>query len=238
MHAPGIASQQPVDQAISSSLVAEPARSRSRSPRGPVETRDQTAQADLDQDDFVQTLFEDRDLSQEIANLDQRLFDRELAADLRTCLSRTDSLDQELRDQRARTDFLEAQLTRNDSLLRALQSSSESRVEALQCSHNILWGKYCRLLDSMYLLGYAVDRLCDCSDATRVQELVLEAMQRLPNDDLPNPRPQTYQYGPQDPARSTASSSTAGHRAASSSYEPAASTASGTNIPQLHTIFE
>ena len=133
---------------------------------------------------------------------------------------------------------MEAQLTRNDSLLRALQSSSESRVEALQCSHNILWGKYCRLLDSMYLLGYAVDRICDCSDATRVQELVLEAMQRLPYDDLPNPRPQTYQYGPQNPARSTASSSTAGHRAASGSSEPAASTASGTNIPQLHTIFE
>ena len=224
--------------ARSSRLVAEPARSRSRSVRGPVVTfRDQTTQADLNQDEFVQILSH-RDLSQEIANLDQRLFDRELAADLRTCLSRTDSLDQELRDQRARTDFLEAQLTRNDSLLRALQSSSESRVEALQCSHNILWGKYCRLLDSMYLLGYAVDRICDCSDATRVQELVLEAMQRLPNDDLPNPRPQTYQYGPQDPARSTASSSTAGHRAASSSYEPAASTASGTNIPQLHTIFD
>ena len=198
---------------MGSSLDAEPARSRSRSPSGHVFVtfRDQTAQADLDQDHFV-----------------QRLVDQ----------SRTDSLDQELRDQRARTDFLEAQLTRNDSLLRALQSSSESRVEALQCSHNILWGKYCRLLDSMYLLGYAVDRICDCSDATRVQELVLEAMQRLPNDDLPNPRPQTYQYGPQDPARSTASSSTAGHRAASSSYEPAASTASGTNIPQLHTIFD
>ena len=219
---------------MSSSLDAEPARSRSRSPSGHVFVtfRDQTAQADLDQDDLVQRLFP-QDLYQEIADLDQRL-----AADLRTCFSRTDSLDQELRDQRARTDFLEAQLTRNDSLLRALQSSSESRVEALQCSHNILWGKYCRLLDSMYLLGYAVDRICDCSDATRVQELVLEAMQRLPNDDLPNPRPQTYQYGPQDPARSTASSSTAGHRAASSSYEPAASTASGTNIPQLHTIFE
>ena len=198
---------------MSSSLDAEPARSRSRSPSGHVFVtfRDQTAQADLDLDHFV-----------------QRLVDQ----------SRTDSLDQELRDQRARTDFLEAQLTRNDSLLRALQSSSESRVEALQCSHNILWGKYCRLLDSLYLLGYAVDRICDCSDATRVQELVLEAMQRLPNDDLPNPRPQTYQYGPQDPARSTASSSTAGHRAASGSSEPAASTASGTNIPQLHTIFE
>ena len=254
MHAPGIASQQPVDQAISSSLVAEPARSRSRSPCGPVVTfRDQTAQADLDQDDLVQRLFH-QDLSQEIADLDQRqLFDRELAADLRTCFSRTDSLDQELRDQRTRTDSLEAQLTRNDSLLRALQSSSESRVEALQCSHNILWGKYCRLLDSLYLLGYSVDGICDSwhsdswppfavagarSDATRVQELVREAMERLPNEDLPNPRPQTYQYGPQDPARSTASSSTAGHRAASGSSEPAASTASGTNIPQLHTIFE
>ena len=239
---------------MSSSLDAEPARSRSRSPSGHVFVtfRDQTAQADLDQDDFVQRLF-DRDLSQEIANLDQRLFDRELAADLRTCFSRTDSLDQELRDQRTRTDSLEAQLTRNDSLLQALQSSSESRVEALQCSHNILWGKYCRLLDSLYLLGYSVDGICDSwhsdswppfavagarSDATRVQELVREAMERLPYEDLPNPRPQTYQYGPQDPARSTASSSTAGHRAASGSSEPAASTASGTNIPQLHTIFE
>ena len=246
MHAPGIASQQPVDQAISSSLVAEPARSRSRSVRGPVVTfRDQTTQADLNQDEFVQILSH-RDLSQEIANLDQRLFDRELAADLRTCCSRTDRLGEELRDQRVRTDNLEAQLTRNDSLLRALQSSSESRVEALQCSHNILWGKYCRLLDSLWILLNSVDVICDSwhdrppfavagarSDATRVRELVRVAMERLPNEDLPNPRPQTYQYGPQDPARSTASSSTAGHRAASGSSVPAASTASGTNIPQL-----
>ena len=251
MHAPGIASQQPVDQAISSSLVAEPARSRSRSVRGPVVTfRDQTTQADLNQDEFVQILSH-RDLSQEIANLDQRLFDRELAADLRTCCSRTDRLGEELRDQRVRTDNLEAQLTRNDSLLRALQSSSESRVEALQCSHNILWGKYCRLLDSLWILLNSVDVICDSwhdrppfavagarSDATRVRELVRVAMERLPNEDLPNPRPQTYQYGPQNPARSTASSSTAGHRAASGSSVPAASTASGTNIPQLHTIFE
>ena len=257
---------------ISSSLVAEPARSRSRSVRGPVVTfRDQTTQADLNQDEFVQILSH-RDLSQEIANLDQRLFDRELAADLRTCLSRTDSLDQELRDQRARTDFLEAQLTRNDSLLRALQSSSESRVEALQCSHNILWGKYCRLLDSLWILLNSVDVICDSwhdrppfavagarSDATRVRELVRVAMERLPNEDLPNPSPQTYQYGNQDPARSTASSSAAlegedsapgvrdirhevpPQRAASDSRrssEPAASTASGSNIPQLHTILE
>ena len=237
---------------MSSSLDAEPARSRSRSPSGHVFVtfRDQTAQADLDQDHFVQRLF-DRDLSQEIADLDRRLFDRELAADLRTCFSRTDRLGEELRDQRVRTDNLEAQLTRNDSLLRALQSSSESRVEALQCSHNILWGKYCRLLDSLWILLNSVDVICDSwhdrppfavagarSDATRVRELVRVAMERLPNEDLPNPRPQTYQYGPQDPARSTASSSTAGHRAASGSSEPAASTASGTNIPQLHTIFE
>ena len=230
---------------MSSSLDAEPARSRSRSPSGHVLFRDQTAQADLDHDDFVQRL-SDRNLSQEIANLDPSLFDQELAADLRTCLSRTDSLDQELRDQRARTDFLEVQLTTNDSLLRALQSSSESRVEALQCSHNILWGKYCRLLDSLWILLNSVDVICDSwhdrppfavagarSDATRVRELVRVAMERLPNEDLPNPRPQTYQYGPQNPARSTASSSTAGHRAASGSSVPAASTASGTNIPQL-----
>ena len=211
---------------MSSSLDAEPARSRSRSPSGHVFVtfRDQTAQADLDQDHFV-----------------QRLFDQ----------SRTDSLDQELRDQRARTDFLEAQLTRNDSLLRDLQSSSESRVEALNNSHNILWGKYCRLLASLSILLHSVDGICDSwcdrppfavagarTDATRCRELVREAMERLPYDDLPNPRPQTYQYGNQDPARSTASSSTAGHRAASGSSEPAASTASGTNIPQLHTIFE
>ena len=252
---------------MSSSLDAEPARSRSRSPCGPVVTfRDQTAQADLDQDDLVQRLFP-QDLYQEIADLDQRL-----AADLRACFSRTDSLDQELRDQRTRTDSLEAQLTRNDSLLQALQSSSESRVEALQCSHNILWGKYCRLLDSLWILLNSVDVICDSwhdrppfavagarSDATRVRELVRVAMERLPNEDLPNPSPQTYQYGNQDPARSTASSSAAlegedsapgvrdirhevpPQRAASDSRrssEPAASTASGSNIPQLHTILE
>ena len=246
MHAPGIASQQPVDQAISSSLVAEPARSRSRSPCGPVVTfRDQTAQADLDQDDLVQRLFH-QDLSQEIADLDQRqLFDRELAADLRTCFSRTDSLDQELRDQRARTDFLEVQLTTNDSLLRALQSSSESRVEALQCSYNILWGKYYRLLDSLSKLVAAVDVITRWpqhtvgEDATTAWCMVQETIARLPYEDLPFfPRHQTYQYGNQDPASSTASSSTAGHRAASGSSERAASTASGSNIPQLHTILE
>ena len=229
---------------MSSSLDAEPARSRSRSPSGHVLFRDQTTQADLDHDDFVQRL-SDRNLSQEIANLDPSLFDQELAADLRTCLSRTDSLDQELRDQRARTDFLEVQLTTNDSLLRALQSSSESRVEALQCSYNILWGKYCRLLDSLSTLVAAVDVITRWpqhtvgEDATTAWCMVQETIARLPYEDLPFfPRHQTYQYGNQDPASSTASSSTAGHRAASGSSVPAASTASGTNIPQLHTIFE
>ena len=235
--------------ARSSRFVAEPARSRSRSVRGPVVTfRDQTTQADLNQDEFVQILSH-RDLSQEIANLDQRLFDRELAADLRTCCSRTDRLGEELRDQRVRTDNLEAQLTRNDSLLRDLGASQHTVTrccEALNNSHNILWGKYCRLLASLSILLHSVDGICDSwcdrppfavagarTDATRCRELVREAMQRLPYDDLPNPRPQTYQYGPQNPARSTASSSTAGHRAASGSSVPAASTASGTNIPQL-----